>query len=204
MQQEILRTFIAIELDEALHGALRSVQDKLKRQTPPGSVKWLGTDGIHLTLKFLGDTPAVRIHDIETALVASCAGFEPFEFVVEGRGCFPNFRRPRVFWVAVRPQGPGLMRLQTAVERTVAPLGWPTEERSFSPHLTLGRISKSADAHTVTAAGRAVEGTVVEQVGRQQVTAVSLMQSELRPTGAVYSRLLHIPIRPDAGAAPGV
>jgi RNA 2',3'-cyclic 3'-phosphodiesterase len=200
MPDEILRTFIAIELNEALHVALRSVQEKLKRQTPPGSVKWVGPDGIHLTLKFLGDTPASRIHEIEAALRVACTGLEPFEFSVEGRGCFPNFHRPRVIWVAVREKSTSLTRLQAAVERTVAPLGWPTEARSFSPHLTLGRVNKGADEPMAAAIGQAVERTVIEQIGLQRVTAVSLMQSDLRSTGAVYFRLLHIPLSADTGA----
>jgi 2'-5' RNA ligase len=194
MPDAILRTFIAIELDEPLRIALRSVQDKLKRQVPPGSVKWVAPDGIHLTLKFLGDTPAGRIPDIETALQESCARFKPFAFTVEGRGCFPNFRRPRVVWVAVRERGRVVTRLQQAVERTVAPLGWPTEERAFSPHLTLGRVAKTADSRTASAVGQAVENSSVEEIGLQEVSSLSLIQSDLRPTGAVYSRLLHVPL----------
>jgi 2'-5' RNA ligase len=134
MPDEILRTFIAIELDEPLHIALRSVQEKLKRQTPPGSVKWVGPDGIHLTLKFLGDTPASRVREIEDALQAACAGIGPFEFSVEGRGCFPNFRQPRVIWVAVREKSGSLARLQAAVERTVVPWGGP--QKSAPSRLT--------------------------------------------------------------------
>jgi RNA 2',3'-cyclic 3'-phosphodiesterase len=198
MPDEILRTFIAIELDEPLRIALRSVQDKLKHQAPPGSVKWVDPDGIHLTLKFLGDTPRSRVPEIETALQAVCAGLGPFEFSVEGRGCFPNFRRPRVVWVALAERSGTLARLQVAVERTVAPLGWPTEARAFSPHLTLGRVAKGADNRTAAAVGQAVEESVVEQIGQQWVSAVSLMQSDLHPTGAVYSRLLRTPL---AGAA---
>jgi 2'-5' RNA ligase len=203
MSGEILRTFIAIELDEPLRLALRSVQDQLKRGAPPGSVKWVGPDGIHLTLKFLGDTPGSRVTEIETALQAACVGLGPFEFTVEGRGCFPNFRRPRVVWVAVREKSGTLARLQAAVERCIAPLGWPAEERSFSPHLTLGRVSKGADDRTVAAVGQAVEKSVVEQIGLQPVTAVSLMQSDLRPTGAVYSRLLHMRLAGAANAGQG-
>jgi RNA 2',3'-cyclic 3'-phosphodiesterase len=154
-------------------------------------------------LKFLGDTPRSRVPVIETALQTACAELEPFEFSVEGRGCFPNFRRPRVIWVAVRDKYGALGRLQAAVERCVAPLGWPTEERSFSPHLTLGRVSKGADDRAAAAIGQAVEKSVVEQISQQRVTAVSLMQSDLRPTGAVYSRLLRIELCevPPSGAA---
>lgn len=194
MPDEILRTFIAIELDEPLRVAIARVQNKLRRQTPDGSVKWVAPDGIHLTLKFLGDTPAGRVPEIEVALRAACAGSAPFVFSVEGRGCFPNCRRPRVIWVAVRDTGQRLAQLQTAVEAHVAPLGWPTEARGFSPHLTLGRVSKNADPMQEAAVGQVVEKSVVEQVGSQRVIAVNLIASELRPTGAVYTTLLSVPL----------
>jgi 2'-5' RNA ligase len=194
MPEEILRTFIAIELEEPLRVALARVQEKFKRQAPHGSVKWVAADGIHLTLKFLGDTPRSRIPEIEAALRAACAGFVTFEFTVEGRGCFPNFRRPRVVWVAVREKGQTLARLQAAVEKHVAPLGWPTEERAFSPHLTLGRVAKGASSQIEAAVGQVVEKSVVEQIGAQRATAVSLIQSDLRPTGAVYTELVSVPL----------
>lgn len=194
MSEEILRTFIAIELEEPLRLAITQVQGKLKRQTPPGSVKWVAADGIHLTLKFLGDTPASRVPEIAAALQAACASAAPFEFSVEGRGCFPNFRRPRVIWVAVREKGQALARLQAAVEHHVAPLGWPTEERGFSPHLTLGRVNRNAGPALEAAVGAAVEKLVVEQIGAQRVVGVSLIKSDLRPMGAVYTMLEHAPL----------
>jgi RNA 2',3'-cyclic 3'-phosphodiesterase len=193
MPDEILRAFIAVELDETLHVALRQVQEKLKRQVSPGNVKWVAPEGIHLTLKFLGDTPAGRLPEIEAALLAACEGFAPFDFTVEGRGCFPDFRRPRVIWVAVRDRGQTLAKLRAAIERHVAPLGWPTEERGFSPHLTLGRIAKGAEPNA-PAVGRAVESSVIEGIGRQTVREVSLIRSDLQPRGAVYTRLFSAPL----------
>jgi len=194
MPDEILRTFIAIELDELLLIALQGIQDKFKRQMPRGSVKWVAPEGIHLTLKFLGDTPRDRVPEVAAALQAACAGFAPFEFSVEGRGCFPNFRRPRVIWVAVREQGRTLARLQDAIEQHVAPLGWPSEKRPFSPHLTLGRVSRRANSRERSAVGQVVDQSVVEQIGRQRVNAVSLIRSELRPSGAVYTELFSAPL----------
>lgn len=201
MPEDILRTFIAIELDEPLLIAIGRVQGKLKRQTPPGSVKWVASDGIHLTLKFLGDTPAGRVPEIVAALETACTGVQPFEISVEGRGCFPNFRRPRVIWVAVRERSGALARLQAAVERHVAPLGWPTEERAFSPHLTLGRVNRNAGPAMEAAVGATVEKLVVEQIGAQQVTAVHLIKSDLQPTGAVYTTLATVTFR--SADAPG-
>ena len=108
MTGEILRTFIAIELEEPLRIAIARVQGKFKRQAPPGSVKWVAPEGIHLTLKFLGDTPASRVGEIEAALRAACAASAPFEFSVEGRGCFPNTRRPRGRMGGSARQGPNV------------------------------------------------------------------------------------------------
>jgi RNA 2',3'-cyclic 3'-phosphodiesterase len=194
MPEEIWRTFIAIELDRPLRNALAKIQEQFKRQMPPGSVRWVEPEGIHLTLKFLGDTARARVGEIEAGLQRACAGFEPFEFTVEGRGCFPNTRRPRVVWVAVRDKGQNLMRLSAAVEREVAPLGWPSEERAFSPHLTLGRVGRGVSGRDEEAVGKAVEASVVEQIGRQRVTGISLIRSELHPNGASYSRLLTVPL----------
>jgi 2'-5' RNA ligase len=194
MPDEILRTFIAIELDEPLRIALRTIQDGFKRQVAPGSVKWVAPDGVHLTLKFLGDTPSSRLPEIEEGLRAACAGAAPFEFSVEGRGCFPNFRRPRVIWVAVHDQSHALARLHSAIEDHIAPLGWPAEERGFSPHLTLGRVAKGADSRTAAAVGQVVEASVIEQIGQQKVNTIALIRSELRPTGAVYTELVSTPL----------
>jgi 2'-5' RNA ligase len=192
MPEEILRTFIAIELDEPVRLALGRVQAKFKRQIAPRDVKWVAAENIHLTLKFLGDTPRGRVSEIEAALRAACTGHATFEVSIEGRGCFPNFRRPRVIWVAVREPGGALACLQADIEKQVSPLGWPTEERGFSPHLTLGRVARGVEREVEEAIGRVVEKTIVEQIGVQRVTAVSLMQSDLRPPGPIYTRLLEV------------
>jgi 2'-5' RNA ligase len=194
MPDEILRTFIAIELDEGLRSAIGRVQGEFKRLAPPGSVKWVVPDDIHLTLKFLGDTPRRRVPEIAGALRAACAKHGPFECRVEGRGCFPNLHRPRVIWVAVHDTGQELMRLRADVEMHVAPLGWPTEQRGFSPHLTLGRVAKDVDRPTGEEIGRMVEHSVVELIGIQRVTAVNLIRSDLRPAGPIYTPLLSAPL----------
>lgn len=203
MAEEILRTFIAIELDATLQAALGRIQRQYQRQIAPANVKWVAAENIHLTLKFLGDTPRGRLPEIEAALQAACAPHEPFEIAIEGRGCFPNFQRPRVIWVAVRDRGQALARLQADIEHTVAPLGWPGEARGFAPHLTLGRVARGVDRAAETEIGRVVEKSVVEQIGVQRVAGVSLMQSDLRPTGPIYTRLLHVRLNPPAASLPG-
>ncbi|MCD6291604.1 MAG: RNA 2',3'-cyclic phosphodiesterase [Anaerolineae bacterium] len=185
----LLRTFIAIELDETARIALGAVQDELKRRVPKGTVRWVNPASIHLTLKFLGDTPRARLPEIEEALQEACSAFTALDMAIEGRGCFPNFRRPNVIWIAVRDPGNALAQLQEAVEAHIAPLGWPKEARPFRPHLTLGRVDRRASSRDRAAIGAIVEALEVEQIATVHVTSVSLMRSDLRPTGAVYTRL---------------
>jgi len=187
MQQ--IRTFIAIELDEAMREALAAVQDELQAAAPPRSVRWVRPEGIHLTLKFLGDTPVARLEEIKQALAAAAAEVAPFSFTVEGLGCFPNPRRPRVIWVGVKEPTGTLAALWRAVEAHVAPLGWPTEKRGFQPHLTLGRVQRRVTSADRRALGELVEKSDVGQLGSITVRAVSFIRSELKPTGAVYTRL---------------
>jgi 2'-5' RNA ligase len=191
-QPPTLRAFIAIELNEAVQIALREVQDRLKKAVPPGVVRWVNPKGIHLTLKFLGDIPASQVQEITEALTRAGAGVTPFTFVVEGRGCFPDFRRPNVIWVAVTEKSGALARLQKAVEAEVSPLGYPPEGRAFRPHLTLGRTNRDAGGEKLRQVGVAVENTVVEVLGTVEVRSLSLMRSDLRPTGAVYTRLAEV------------
>lgn len=188
--EPVLRTFIAIELDPEVRDALSRAQGKLKRGAPDGAVKWVNPESIHLTLKFLGDTPVSKVSKVADAMAAARDGLSAFDLSIEGRGCFPNCRRPRVIWVAVKDQSGGtLARLQGAVERLVSPLGFPTEERGFSPHLTLGRIARNVSPAAEAAVGKLVQDSVIEQIAKQRVTAVSLIKSDLRPTGPVYYTL---------------
>jgi 2'-5' RNA ligase len=180
MPEIVLRSFIAIELNEGVRDGLARVQGKFQREAPQGAVKWVAPDAIHLTLKFLGDTPVGQVSKVADAVAAACAGFAPFDVSVEGRGCFPNLRRPRVIWVAVRDvKGNSLSRLQAAIEGRVAPLGWPTE----------GRVARSAGSAEEIAIGQMVEKSVVEQIAVQRVDAIQLIKSDLRSAGPVYTVL---------------
>lgn len=183
------RLFIAIELPQAVLSDLAELQAALKKQMPSRGLSWTRPEGIHLTLKFLGDVPAAQLHVLQTALDSAAADRPPFALAVEHIGCFPDTRRPRVLWAGVGGDTYALQRVQAAVERHVAPLGYPTEKRPFSPHLTLARMRRGADHATLEAVGRVVERWQGGRIGTWQVQAVSLIRSELRPDGAVYTEL---------------
>jgi 2'-5' RNA ligase len=186
---EQVRTFIAIELDETIEDALADLQEQLKAKVPRDSVRWVKSEGIHLTLKFLGNVPANRIEEVERTLTQACVGFPAFSFSVGGLGCFPNPRRPRVVWVGVQEESGTLKRLQKAIEDGMERLGFPPEGRRFHAHLTLGRTQRRASSGDVRRLGQLVEETDIGELGRMEARAVSLMKSDLKPTGAVYTQL---------------
>jgi 2'-5' RNA ligase len=184
-----IRTFIAIELDEAVKAALTDLQEQLKTEAPHRSVRWVKPGGIHLTLKFLGDVPVNRIEEIEGALTRACAGLPAFSFSVEGLGCFPHTRRPRVLWAGVREESGTLTRLQKAIEDEMDKLGFAPERRKFHPHLTLGRVRRRTSSGDMRRLGQLVSETDIGSLGQMEARSVSLMKSDLRPTGAVYTQL---------------
>ena len=191
---EQIRTFIAIELDDALKTALTQVQEQLKSARVSRIGRWISPNSIHLTLKFLGNVPVARIAEIEQAIRQACASFAPFDISLAGAGCFPNARRPRVIWVGVDGDVETLNRLQRSIESELSSIGFATEKRRFHPHLTLARIRDSARPHEREEMAKLIAAAQVDTSASMTVQDISLMRSDLRPTGAVYTRLAAIPL----------
>ena len=199
---ETLRTFIAVELDQELKATLTAIQARLRSAIPPRAVRWVQPEGIHLTLKFLGDTPLDKVEQVKAALALAAGEIPAHAITVGGVGCFPDARRPRVVWVGVQEPSGSLVRLWQAVESHVAPLGFPTEKRPFSPHLTLGRVQRYASGAEVRDIGQAVAALAAEMAGAQDemaVSSVAYIKSDLRPTGAVYTTLVEARLQERAG-----
>ena len=197
--EEGIRCFIAIELEAGLQAALSELSRRLQR-APLGRLgRWVAIEGIHLTLKFLGQIPTAQVPAIEQAIRAACRGVSPFEMAIGGVGCFPNAQRPRVIWVGVEEPSGALQRLQLAVERELSCLGFRPEGRAFTPHLTLARIRDQAHDRERAELGAWLRQQEVGRLGAMWVYQICLMRSVLQPTGAVYTRLAAVPLQPEEG-----
>ncbi len=183
---ETIRAFIAIELSKEIQAGLEGVLSRLRPATK--AVRWVPALNIHLTLKFLGDTPVEKIEPLKRSLESEAGRHHPFDIQVGTLGAFPNPRRPRVIWVGVQAPA-GLAALAAGVEKAVQSLGFTPEERPFSPHLTLGRIRQQASFDEVGALADLVAKTRVESLGNTRVDKIHLFRSDLRPAGAVYTSL---------------
>jgi 2'-5' RNA ligase len=184
------RGFVAIELPEDIISRLRQLLEALRQADSSDAVRWVRPEGVHLTLKFLGDTPESQASEIEQALRSAVARHQGFRLRLGRPGTFSGGRprQVRVVWVGLEGDLEALAALQRDVEQALAPLGYPPEGRAFQPHLTLGRARE----------GRTVSGDLVSRAEGEgpgaavakgfRVTGVSLMESALLPDGAQYTR----------------
>ncbi len=192
---EMIRAFIAIKLSAELEEMLTRTGRDLATRIPPATVRWAKPAAMHLTLQFLGDTPAASLDAITRAIEAATLNVPPLTMTTGGLGCFPNLRRPRVVWITVVEPSGHLLQLKDALARELAPLGFKPERRPFAPHLTLGRVHKRAGREDVRRLGHVVESAALTDVGRMTAQAVHLIRSDLRPSGPIYSVLARLPFR---------
>jgi 2'-5' RNA ligase len=191
-EDERLRLFVAIDLPEDVRESLGRLQADLRRQGLPG-LRWTRPEGVHLTLKFLGETPASSLAAIEGALARAVRGTPSFHLALGAPGTFGNRRGPRVLWVDVEGDVKPLQQLQAAVERELAAAGFAPEERGFSPHLTLARVPQPPPPGLAERISRALAAVAAPR-GEIEVTEVVLMRSRLQPGGAVHSRVAVFPL----------
>lgn len=188
---EQIRAFIAIELPDAVKAGLSSLQNRLRPDEHP-YVKWVHPEGVHLTLKFLGNIAEDRVPQIVEGITSAAQGVSPFQLHLGGLGAFPNFQRPQVIWVAIKGEVEKLATLQRGIDQALLPLGFSMESRSFTPHLTLGRLRERASPGERRGLGELMMSTKFEGEIPFDVGEISLMRSRLTPKGAIYSRICSI------------
>ncbi len=194
----MIRTFVAVELEAPLRQALAQAQAalraRLQKSVPDIRIQWVRPASIHLTLKFLGDIPEERVPEIQAALNRVAGLHTRFALDASELGVFPDARFPRVLWIGLTDRAGALQRLAADVEAALDATGFAPEPKPFHPHLTLARIKeRSRDI------GRALlDGGLLAQkvtLAPLAVSAVSLMKSDLQPSGSVYTQLCHLPLK---------
>ena len=183
------RSFIAVELSTEIAEGVRRIQAGLRERTT--GVSWVRPEGIHLTLKFLGEVDPDRIEGIASTAEECIKGIGPFTIGIRGCGGFPNPRNPRVIWIGVDDPGGELKELQARVEQGMEEMGFTREGRGYTPHLTIGRLRSGKGKGEVA---QALEATKECDLGTMAVREICLFRSQLKPTGAEYTKLKVIPL----------
>ena len=189
----MIRSFIAIDFPEETRKALEDIQKELK-QCGAG-VRWVKPSSIHLTLKFLGNIHPAQVEDIARAVAQEVRDEPPITLGAAGLGTFPSRRKPRVIWIGMEGEVRRLTRIQSRVENALEPLGFVREKRPFRPHLTIGRVKDHRRLQALIDAMTALE---LPEFDSFDVTEIILYKSDLRPTGAIYTKLHRIPLAASA------
>lgn len=177
-----LRTFIAIEIDEALRERIAEWQNVLRESFP--RLKWTDARRIHLTLKFLGEIEEGQADDVRGMLDSIATTTAPFSMGIRKTGVFPPAGPPRVVWIGVKEATGALVQLQGAVEAGAVELSFVREDRSFHPHLTVARCSNPSVTRDLR---RALYDHRNFDAGEMQVRQIVFMQSTLTRTGPIYT-----------------
>lgn len=184
------RTFIGIDIGDAIRGSAAALQKELAKGGL--DVKWATPESMHITLLFLGDVDDRELHAVCRGVKAAVSDEPAFALRVSGVGAFPNARRPKVVWGGITDGADPLQRLHLALEEEMLELGcYRKEERGYTPHLTLGRV-------TTEGAGFALAAELPKragwQGGRVTVNEVLVYNSETGRDGPVYPVVGRVPL----------
>jgi len=182
-----MRVFIAIDIGEEIRAALRDLQQQLQSKVDikKSDVKWVNPENIHLTLKFLGEIKDEKVAEVCNITEDVAGRHKNFELDVESVGCFGG-RSVRVVWVGVGRGCDNLLELQKDLDEQLASAGWPQEARKFTGHLTLCRVRNPKAGVQLAQASEAYGDF---RLGTMSADSVTVYQSQLRPTGPIYTVL---------------
>jgi 2'-5' RNA ligase len=187
-----VRVFVALDIPEAVRVSLAEVRARLEKICRGG--RWVRLQGVHITLKFIGEIPSERVERVRAAL-EHVPPRPPIESRFVGLGFFPNARRPRVFWAGIEA-GESLAALATDIETQLAPLGIPNETRDFHPHLTLARLD-AAEPAALDHLRAAANELAAAEFGQSSAREFYLYHSVLKSGGAEYTRLATYRLSPE-------
>ena len=187
--EKTIRAFLAIDPPEEIFREIIKIQERL-RKAIQGDIRWVRPEGIHLTLKFFGYVYESDIANISHVVKNNVANMKALMLNVRNLGAFPSVNRPRVLWLGIDGDTDALINLQTEINAGLEGYGFKTEDRPFRPHLTLARIKEPKGlvglAETVTKNEDYIAGSFT-------VSDLTLFKSDLKPTGAIYTKLAHFP-----------
>jgi 2'-5' RNA ligase len=188
----LLRTFIAADIPPTIIQPIEQIAKSLRPKLGD-SIRWVPVQNIHLTLKFLGDVSSANVDALTKILTTEADSCSQFDISIGGLGSFPSSKRPRVLFIGI--QAPAeLDALQRGVESACARLGYESEARPLSPHLTIGRVRQNVTFTEQKKIREILEETKIDSLGTASVNSVHLYKSELKPSGAVYTKLFSAPL----------
>lgn len=177
-----MRAFIAVRVPQELESRIEKVQERLDMLDI--EVKLVEPENLHYNLKFLGELNEEDVNKVKTVMDSIAPQYKAFELHITGLGAFPQATYARVVWLGAKEGANQLTALTEAMELALADTGFSREERPFTPHLTLARIS--GGQHKMELINVLKDESDID-IGIMHVNEVILFKSELTPNGPIYT-----------------
>jgi 2'-5' RNA ligase len=187
--EKALRAFLAIDPPEEIFKEIINIQELL-RKAVQGDIRWVRPEGMHLTLKFFGYVYESDVANISDVVKNNVANMKTLLLNVRSVGAFPSVNRPRVLWLGIDGDTDALINLQMEIDAGLEGYGFKKEDRLFRPHLTLARIKEPKG---LIGLAETIEKNEDYNAGSFSVSGLTLFKSDLKPTGAIYTKLAHFP-----------
>jgi len=192
MPMQTIRTFFAIELPTPTLEQIEKESYDLKNSIP-WKIKWVAIGSMHITIKFIGEFNLEHQSSIQKDLRSHLSGLGEIKISFEKMGVFPNIKNPRVAWLGLNDPGQ-LIELARTVNLVSSNYGYPQEKRSFSPHLTIGRVRNNVSSRDREVIGRMIINYRSVKIEPFITNRLSFIKSLLTPKGPVYSTLFKTPL----------
>ena len=183
MSDRLIRSFLSVPVDEDIHALRDNLQKTVN--TNGARISWIRKGNIHLTLKFIGDTPEDDVKRVSSTIKNIITSAPAMQFDITGTGCFPKKERPRTLWLGIKGDLNPLQVLVSNINDALNPLGYPKEEKKYVPHLTLARIKYPQKNTPDISAFLDAEYEPIQL----HINKIHFMRSELFFKGSVYTIL---------------
>jgi len=190
---QTLRTFIAVDFPIEIKEKIIEITAYFQSKLPPAQIKWVEPDHMHLTLKFMGETPHDKLVQIKQSIHQVISVFPSFEIEIKALGMYPNNQRPRVIWLGINAEN-YLILLHNQLDQALKGEGIKSDRRPFSPHLTIGRVRRNADQESIIQIGKILSQFKIASLGRIKIDEILYYQSVLTPQGPIYTILQSTPL----------
>jgi len=190
---QTLRTFIAVDFPIEIKEKIIEITAYFQSKLPPAQIKWVEPDHMHLTLKFMGETPHDKLVQIKQSIHQVISVFPSFEIEIKALGMYPNNQRPRVIWLGINAEN-HLILLHNQLDQALKGEGIKSDRRPFSPHLTIGRVRRNADQESIIQIGKILSQFKIASLGSIKIDEILYYQSVLTPQGPIYTILQSTPL----------
>ena len=180
------RLFLAIPIKTADNGFVPLIDGLKSQLAHEKRINWVRPQNIHLTLKFIGDTPNEDIPKIIETVEEMLKNHKSFTMDFNRTGIFGSRYAPRVLWLGMNETPQELYDLEEDTLTVFDKLGYLRDRQNFVPHITLGRIKELCEKQYFQ---KIVSGIEQKSYIKQEVNEIILFQSILRPEGATYKEL---------------